>query len=153
MTNSRPFTLRRALLSSASASLPTSVLLRRQTESSIFSTQSDFRQRSQSFNRESSSNRSSSNWSNRSDSWSNLVVGQTPCRHKTTLSTSNSRLSSSVENLCASSLRLSSETVNIPCVEKSFKVDKVTLAKPHHRQSSRRNKRNTSSSSNQKNKR
>jgi len=67
-------------------------LQRRRTESSILSTSGhDCRPRSLSTNR--------LERSGRSDSWSSLVVGQSPCRHKSTLATS-SHLTTSVDNLC-----------------------------------------------------
>ena len=132
----RAFTFRRALISST--------LQHRQTESSIFSTQQEFRPRSQSLRRENST----SNLSNLSDSWSNLLVGQTTCRLKST--SSNSRLSSSVENLCASNFRASSENVSVErtCyVENtSSKREPMTQQKIYCRQNSRGNKRNVLSS-------
>ena len=67
-------------------------LQRRRTESSILSTSGhDCRPRPLSTNR--------LERSGRSDSWSSLVVGQSPCRHKSTLATS-SHLTTSVDNLC-----------------------------------------------------
>ena len=111
-------------------------LRRRRTESSILSTSGDeCRPRSLSTNR--------LERSGRSDSWSSLVVGQSPCRHKSTLSTS-SHLTTSVDNLCTQYFGKSTTVENVDWnqMDKSFAFsEQVKSQNERRRMSANKNSR------------